>query len=346
MIVLGIESSCDDTGVGIVDDKRNILANIVASQIVHHKPYDGVVPEIAARAHLEALSPCIQAALEQANLSFNDIDVIAATTGPGLIGGLIVGSAFAKSLCLVSSKPFVSVNHLEAHALTVRLSSDVEFPYILLLVSGGHSQFLLVNGVGSYKLLGSTLDDAVGECFDKCAKLLGLGYPGGPVIETRAKNGNALAFNLPKPMLGRAGCDLSFSGLKTAVRTIVYEELSVSDALSSRFIDDMAASLQETIALCLKDRASNAIKTVLSMNVSPNAFVVSGGVGANLAVRSKLQETALSFSIPFAAPPVKLCSDNGVMIAWTGLERFRLGIFDPLAVRARPRWPVQDVKAI
>ncbi|MCL2473382.1 MAG: tRNA (adenosine(37)-N6)-threonylcarbamoyltransferase complex transferase subunit TsaD [Alphaproteobacteria bacterium] len=342
MIVLGIESSCDDTGVGIVDDKRNILANVTASQLVKHSPYGGVVPEIAARAHLEALAPCMKAALKQANLDFKDIDAVAATTGPGLIGGLIVGSAFAKSLCLVSSKPFVSVNHLEAHALTVRITSDVAFPYVLLLVSGGHSQFVLVSGVGEYKLLGSTLDDAVGECFDKCAKLLGLGYPGGVLIEARAKNGNPSAFNLPKPMLGRAGCDMSFSGLKTAVRTIV----DSYGVLSDGFVDDMAASLQETVALCLKDRASHAIETVLSMNVYPSAFVVSGGVGANLAVRSALQKSASLFSIPFTAPPVSLCTDNGVMTAWAGLERFRLGISDPLAVRARPRWPLQEVKNI
>jgi len=272
--------------------------------------------------------------LSNAGISFNDIDAISATIGPGLIGGLLVGSSFAKAMCLVSNKPFVGINHLEAHALTVRLTEDVGFPYVLLLISGGHSQFVLVKGVGEYKILGTTLDDAAGECFDKCAKLLGLGYPGGVLIEEKAKNGNPLAFNLPKPMTGRKGSDMSFSGLKTAVRTIVNESVSV---------EDMSASLQHTISSCLKDRAFSAIESVIEDGFKPAAFVVSGGVGANLSVRKALEETANSFNIPFKAPPVSLCTDNGVMVAWAGLERFRLGIYDPLAIRARPRWSLEEV---
>jgi len=341
MILLGLETSCDDTGIGIVDDTRAIRANIVASQLQAHQIYGGVVPEIAARAHLDVIDGALNAALQEAGLGLGDIDGIAATTGPGLIGGVMVGSMMGKAIAAVRGLPFIAVNHLEAHALTPRLTDNVAFPYLLLLASGGHCQLLLVRGVGDYHLLGRTMDDAVGECFDKCAKILGLGYPGGPLVEQAAKNGNPQAFALPRPMLGRAGCDFSFSGLKTAVRTIAQDAVVKNGELTPAFVSDMAASLQQAIADSVADRAAHAFD-MLDMPVT--AFVAAGGVAANQVLCARLRRVAAQQGVAFAAPPPKLCTDNGVMVAWAGLERMRLGLIDTLNIGARPRWPLEEIR--
>lgn len=345
LIILGLETSCDETAVGIVTDAGHgaarVLANVVATQTAEHKPYGGVVPEIAARAHLDKIDEVLHEALKQARLDLGQLDAIAATCGPGLIGGVMVGAMMGKAMAAVRGKPFVAVNHLEAHALTARLTNDVEFPYLLLLVSGGHSQLLLVEGVGTYRRLGTTLDDAVGECFDKSAKLLGLGYPGGPMIEHAAAKGNPRSFPLPRPMCGRAGCDFSFSGLKTAVRMAVD---AAPKPLTPRLVDDMAASLQTAIAAILVDRTQQAFSLFERESINPSALVVGGGVAANSAIRTALTALAAKHGVPFVAPPIPLCTDNGVMIAWAGLERFKLGLVDPLNFRARPRWPLETLK--
>ena len=345
MLVLGIETSCDETAVGIVQEAgtgaARIRANVVATQFEEHKPYGGVVPEIAARAHLDKIDDLVRGALGEAGITLGDLDAIAATCGPGLIGGVMVGAMTGKALAAVSGKPFVAVNHLEAHALTARLTDDVAFPYLLLLVSGGHTQLLLVEGVGLYRCLGTTLDDAVGECFDKSAKLLGLGYPGGPLLERAAQAGNPKAFDLPHPMHGRAGCDFSFSGLKTAVRLAV---TSATQPLAPNFVADMAASLQTTIAAILVDRTHHAFAILKDEGLAVSALVVGGGVAANTAIRAGLTGLAARWGVPFIAPPVALCTDNGVMIAWAGLERFRLGWCNGLDFRARPRWPLAELR--
>ena len=337
MLVLGLETSCDDTGVGIVDDAKTIRAHVVASQLEAHKPYGGVVPEVAARAHLEVIDRAVEEALRQSGLGLQDLSAVAATTGPGLIGGVMVGSMMAKAISAVRGLPFIAVNHLEAHALTVRLTNDVDFPYLLLLASGGHCQLLLVRGVGDYKLLGRTIDDAVGECFDKSAKMLGLGYPGGPLIEKAAREGNPKAFALPRPMLGREGCDFSFSGLKTAVRTSVEGR-----ELTPTLVADMAASLQAAIADSVADRARHALERLEEEGASISAFVASGGAAANQTLRARLTEVSEEKGLPFVSPPPALCTDNGVMVAWAGLERFSLGLSDSLDVSARPRWPLDE----
>lgn len=346
MIVLGLETSCDETAVGIVDAERRILADVVATQFVEHKPYGGVVPEIAARAHLDRLDELVARALANAKISFDDLTGVAATCGPGLIGGVMVGAMTGKSIAAVRNLPFVAVNHLEAHALTARLTHDVRFPYLLLLVSGGHCQLLLVRGVGDYKRLGTTIDDAVGECFDKSAKLLGLGYPGGPLIEQAAAKGNPHAFELPRPLLGREGCDFSFSGLKTAVRQMVMEKTAQINSLDlpDDFVADMAASLQFTIAAVLVDRTQNAFRKLGEDGENITALVVAGGVAANKAIGERLTMLATQNGVPFVAPPVALCTDNGVMVAWAGLERLRLGKIDGLDVKSRPRWPLDEMK--
>ncbi len=346
MLVLGLESSCDETAVGIVCDdavpgEGRILANIVATQLAEHRPYGGVVPEIAARAHLDKMDDLVGLALEKAKLRLDALDGIAATCGPGLIGGVMVGAMTGKALAAVTGKPFIAVNHLEAHALTARLTHDVAFPYLLLLVSGGHCQLVLVEGVSHYRRLGTTLDDAVGECFDKSAKLLGLGYPGGPLLEAASAAGNPKKFDLPHPMQHRAGCDFSFSGLKTAVRLAVAE---APKPLSEGFVADMAASLQMTIADILADRTKNALSLLNQDGISPTALVVGGGVAANKAIRASLTALCNKNNLPFLAPPPALCTDNGVMIAWAGLERLRLGLMDDLSFRARPRWPLEELR--
>ena len=335
MIVLGLETSCDETAVGIVDAERRIRANIVASQIEEHRPYGGVVPEIAARAHLDRIDDLVRRALDEAQIGLCDVSGIAATCGPGLIGGVMVGAMTGKALAAVRELPFIAVNHLEAHALTARLTHNVVFPYLLLRVSGGHSQLLIVRGVGDFRRLGGTIDDAVGECFDKSAKLLGLGYPGGPLLERAAASGNPQAFDLPRPLMGRAGCDFSFSGLKTALR------LLAEQGNAPQFIADAAASLQAAIADILADRTRNAFELARGEETPVTALVVAGGVAANLAIRARLTTLAETFHVPFVAPPVALCTDNGAMVAWAGLERLRLGLTDPLDTAARPRWPLE-----
>src|SRR4051812_931769 len=342
MRVLGIETSCDETAVAIVEapagtapganlPKGRILANVIYSQLTEHRRFGGVVPEIAARAHLERLDGLVTDALAEAGLGLADLDGIAATGGPGLIGGVLVGVMPAKALAFAHDKPFLAINHLEGHALSARLTEDVAFPYLLLLVSGGHCQLLTVRGPGEFTRLGTTIDDAVGECFDKTAKLLGLGFPGGPAVEKAAEGGNPQRFALPRPMWRKPGCDFSFSGLKTAVRLTV-EKLPAGDA---KAISDLCASFQRTVGDVLADRCGNALALAPALTL-----VVAGGVAANLYLRSRLEVLAAKYGARLVAPPVNLCTDNGAMIAWAGLERLRLGRTDPLDFRPRPRWPL------
>ena len=336
MICLGIETSCDETSVGIVTDDQKILAHFTHSQIKEHEIFGGVVPEIAARALLEKIEALVRLALEESRLDVSDIDCIASTAGPGLIGGVAVGTMVAKGLAFASNKPYVAVNHLEGHALTVRLCEDVEFPYLLLLASGGHTQILEVNGVGDYTCLGGTLDDALGETFDKSAKLLGLPYPGGPAIEKLAQMGDPEAFVLPKPLYKRKNCDFSLSGLKTAVREVIESR----DHWEGQDLFDLCASLQLTICKIIEDRLTFALN-----NSKAPTLVVAGGVAANKTIRKTLEGLALKFQKCFVAPPLSLCTDNGAMIAWAGLERFRLGIYNEFDFPIKPRWPLEDLKA-
>ncbi len=337
MLVLGLETSCDETAVAIVDGDRRIRAERVRSQEDDHRPYGGIVPEIAARRHIDHLDRLIAASLREAGLAVTDLDGIAATAGPGLIGGLAVGLTMGKALAAVSRRPFLAVNHLEGHALSVRLVADVPFPYLLLLVSGGHSQLLIVAGVGRYRRLGTTLDDAVGEAFDKVAKLIGLGYPGGPAIERLAGSGDPERYKLPRPMAGRPGCDLSFSGLKTAVRHLV---AGLGASLDDRVRADIAASFQAAVADSLADRTRAAIAVARAAHPGLATLVVAGGVAANLALRRRLALVADSGGLALVAPPQALCTDNGAMIAWAGIERLRLRLVDGLDFAPRPRWPL------
>jgi N6-L-threonylcarbamoyladenine synthase len=339
--VLGIESSCDETAAAVLAPDGRILAELVLSQLTDHAAFGGVVPEIAARAHLAALGPLVAEALKTAGVGFADLSAIAATAGPGLIGGLLVGTGFAKGAALASGKPYLAINHLEAHALTARLpglaAAQPAFPYLLLLVSGGHCQCVAVDGVGKYRLLGTTLDDAVGEAFDKTAKLLGLPYPGGPALEAMARTGNPTAFTLPRPLLHRPGCDFSFSGLKTAVAHLVAG--SGADALPHQMAADMAASFQAAVTGIMADRLTNA----LAMLPAAATVVIAGGVAANGAIRARLQEVAASYGKTMVAPPLRLCGDNAVMVAWAAIERLQEGFFDDLSAPCKPRWPLADL---
>jgi tRNA N6-adenosine threonylcarbamoyltransferase len=339
MIVLGIETSCDETAAALVDcgsEGPRIRSNLVRSQLGEHGRFGGVVPEIAARAHLDHLDILVEKALADAEIGFADLDGIAATAGPGLIGGLIVGTMMAKGIAWTAGKPFVAVNHLEAHALSVRLAGRVAFPYLLLLVSGGHCQLLACHGVGRYTRLGTTLDDAAGEAFDKSAKLLDLGYPGGPAIERAARGGDPRRFSLPRPLVGRPGCDFSFSGLKTAVRRLAAEH----SPLSARDQSDLAAAVEAAIGDALCDRTQNAIAWFLGNCPHGGTLVAAGGVAANARLRQRLLGLAAAAGLEFAAPPPALCTDNAAMVAWAGLERLRLGLIDDLAAAPRPRWPL------
>ena len=336
MKILGIETSCDETAASVVTDKREILSNIIMSQISEHNKFGGVVPEIASRSHLKNIQYTINTAMEVSKTSFDELDAIAVTSGPGLIGGLLVGLMFAKGLSFSTNKPLITVNHLEGHALTSRLTNDVMFPYLMLLVSGGHCQILVVEQVGKYRKLGGTLDDAVGEAFDKVAKMLGLDYPGGPIIEELAKKGNEKAYKLPIAMKGRPGCDFSFSGLKTAVRTIIAKEI-----LSEEIIVNICASFQYTIAQILLDRLNNAALSVTNLPIKQ--LVIAGGVAANQYLLEKIKNNMLKYNFETIAPPIKLCTDNGAMIAWAGIERFRLKLIDNLDVAPRSRWPLSDI---
>jgi N6-L-threonylcarbamoyladenine synthase len=345
MRILGIETTCDETAVAIVERDNDglgmVLADEVLSQIAQHAAYGGVVPEIAARAHAETLDLLIERALKNAGLTLEDMDGIAASAGPGLVGGLIVGLTAAKTLALIARKPLIGVNHLEAHALTARLTDHIPFPYLLLLVSGGHTQLLAVKGVGEYVRLGTTLDDAVGEAFDKTAKLLGLPYPGGPYVEIEALKGDPEWFVLPRPLLGRTKPDFSFSGLKTALRI----EAEKMVPLNAATVSDLCASFQAAIVDTLVDRTRAALRTFVPLAGTPTALVVAGGVAANQAIRRALTRLAMETGLKFVAPPPALCSDNGVMVAWAGVERLALGLVDDLSLPVRPRWPLDQISA-
>ena len=337
MLILGIETSCDETAVAVVEDqpRPQIRSNLIRTQLAEHAPYGGVVPEIAARAHLDHIDGLVERALATAETRLDQVDGIAAAAGPGLIGGLIVGSMAAKGLAWAAGKPFIAVNHLEAHALVVRLAPGVAFPYLLLLVSGGHSQLLVCAGVGEYRLLGTSRDDAAGEAFDKTAKLLGLGFPGGPAIERAACSGNPSRFTLPRPLKGREGCDFSFSGLKTAVRQTVGDS-----PLDPQSVADLAASVELAICDTLVDRTANAIAWFHRHHPEGTSLVAAGGVAANRRLRERLAGLAAASGLAFVAPPLELCTDNGAMIAWAGLERLRLGLSDGFDAPVRPRWPL------
>jgi N6-L-threonylcarbamoyladenine synthase len=328
-VVLGIESSCDETAAALVMGDRRILAQRIASQEAAHAPYGGVVPEIAARAHAERLAPLIEAVLAESGLGLADCDAVAATAGPGLIGGVMVGLVTAKALAMASDKPLIAVNHLEGHALSPRLADPaLDFPYALLLVSGGHCQILRVEGVGRYRRLATTIDDALGEAFDKTAKILGLGYPGGPAVEKLAREGDPRAVPLPRPLLGSDEPHFSFAGLKSAV-------LRAAESGEHRPAD-IAASFQKAAIDCIFDRLQRALEKMDEVT----ALVVAGGVAANRQVRESLEDLAASHRLRFVAPPPELCTDNAAMIGWAGIERLRQGASDPLDISARPRWPL------
>lgn len=335
-LILGLESSCDETAAAIVRSDRTILSHALAGQEDHHRAYGGVVPEIAARAHAELMAPLVEAALNDAQMGLDDVDAIAATAGPGLIGGVMVGLVTAKALAMATGKPLIAVNHLEGHALSPRLiDPDLEFPYLLLLVSGGHSQLLRVRGVGQYDRLATTIDDAVGEAFDKSAKILGLGFPGGPAVENAAARGDPAVVPLPRPMKGADEPHFSFAGLKSAV-------LRAQQSGQYR-ADDIAASFQQAVVDCLSDR----LEYTLTRIDVPQALVVAGGVAANGAIRAMLSAKAAQHGMRFVAPPGWLCTDNGAMIAWAGAERLAAGLTDSLDFVARPRWPLDpDATAV
>jgi N6-L-threonylcarbamoyladenine synthase len=337
VLVLGIETSCDETAAAVVDDARTILADVVLSQLDEHRPFGGIVPEIAARAHLEHIDRLVAEAMTRAAVGFDQLDAVAATGGPGLIGGVIVGVMTAKAIALATAKPFLAVNHLEGHALTARLTHGIDFPYLLLLVSGGHCQLLAVEGVGRYRRLGTTIDDAAGEAFDKVAKMAGLGYPGGPAVERAAKQGDPTRFSLPRPMKGRPDCDFSFSGLKNAVRLAVE---ALPQPISDRDAADLCAGFQAAVADSVADRTRRAIARMKAEWPEARHLVVAGGVAANTALRATLEHVASEGGFTFLAPPLKLCTDNAAMIAWAGIERLRLGLTDPLDFAPRPRWPL------
>jgi N6-L-threonylcarbamoyladenine synthase len=341
MIILGIETSCDETAAALVTDDKRILSNIVSSQYQEHKPYGGVVPEIAARAHLTHIEFIIQCVLQEANVSLDQIDGVAATGGPGLIGGVIVGVMIAKGLSMGKNIPFFPINHLEAHALTARLTNNVPFPYLLLLASGGHCQFLIVEDVGVYTYLVGTLDDAIGECLDKTARLLGYPYPGGPTIERLAQTGNPEAFSLPHPLKGQAGCSFSFSGLKTAARKVILEKGTSSPSFQA----DFCASLQKTIGEILVDRCYHALTMALEKKPEIKNLVLAGGVAANQYFRKCLAACSQERDLTLITPPVSLCTDNGAMIAWAGVEHLRQGLVGSLTFAPRPRWPLENLKA-
>jgi N6-L-threonylcarbamoyladenine synthase len=347
MKILGIETSCDETAVAIVDDQKNILSHILHSQIELHKKYGGVVPEIAARSHIEVLDGLILDALKQANLKFTDLDGIAATAGPGLIGGVIVGLTAAKTLASILQKPFIAINHLEAHALTARLTNDVEFPYLLLLLSGGHCHILLAESLGNYRKIGETIDDALGEAFDKVSQMLGMPYPGGPAIEKLAVIGDELRFNFPKPLIANDPqkkhlYNFSFSGLKTAVRRQI-EKLTDAEfshhnshqLLSSQDKADICASFQFTVTEIILDRLNNVIN---KSNRDFKKVVIAGGVAANRYIFNKIAIWGEKQNLATIAPPLWLCTDNGAMIAWAGVEKLKLGLVNNLDFKPRAKW--------
>ena len=346
-LILGIETSCDETAAAVVardaEGKGEILSNVVLSQLKDHAPYGGVVPEIAARAHVNHLDRLIAQAMSESGLDYSELDGVAATAGPGLLGGVIVGLTMAKAIALASGKPLIAVNHLEGHALTARLLQHVEFPYLLLLISGGHTQFQVVEGVGKYHRLGTTIDDALGEAFDKVAKLLGLGYPGGPQVEQLARRGNPQRFDLPRPLKGRKDCNFSFSGLKTAVREVVNNLGSLTD----QDVADVCASFEAAVAETMADRLKMAVHLFRAAHpdVENPALIVAGGVAANQKLKSVFERAAAVHGLQLIVPSAKLCTDNAAMIAWAGAERLALGLTDDLGAPARARWPLDAAQA-
>ncbi|WP_177176828.1 tRNA (adenosine(37)-N6)-threonylcarbamoyltransferase complex transferase subunit TsaD [Faunimonas pinastri] len=342
MTLLGIETSCDETSASVVrreaDGRGTILSNVVFSQIEDHAIYGGVVPEIAARAHVEALDGLVRAALGESGRNWVDLDGIAVTAGPGLIGGLLVGVMTAKAIAAARGLPLLPVNHLEGHALTATLTDGTAFPYLLLLVSGGHTQLVAVEGVGRYRRLGTTIDDALGEAFDKTAKMLGLPYPGGPNVEKTALAGDPTRFPLPRPLKGQPGCNFSLSGLKTAVR------LAAEDAapLTERDVSDLCASFQAAVAEVVEDRSRRALALMREEIGAPTALVVAGGVAANKAIRARLETLCNGMGLAFVAPPMALCTDNAAMIAWAGALRLAEGLSPDPELPARPRWPLDE----
>lgn len=345
MIVLGIESSCDETATALVTDKKEILSSTVLTQS-EHKNFGGVVPEIAARAHLEHIDQIIEETFQKAQIKPEMIDAIAVAGGPGLIGGVTVGVMAAKSLSLVLNKPFIALNHLEAHALVARLNHNIEYPYLLLLTSGGHCQILIVENVGKFKRLGTTIDDAAGEAFDKTAKMMGLGYPGGPIVEKMALSGDENRFVLPRPLYNSPDYNLSFSGLKTAVRKII-ESYSPDNILEHAIlpqqdISDICACFQKAVSDVFVHKMEKAIRYFKQNYPNGKHLVVAGGVAANLYLRNNLQQLCSRQNLEFAAPPIKLCTDNGVMIAWAGIEHAQNNMFDSLDFKPRPRWPLDE----
>jgi len=342
---LGIESSCDDTAAAVVrlhDGRAEVLSSVVAGQTNLHAAFGGVVPEIAARAHAERLDLCVEEAMQRAGLSFDALDGIAATAGPGLIGGVMSGVMCAKGLAAACNLPLVGVNHLAGHALTPRLTDGLAFPYLMLLVSGGHCQFLLVDGPGQFTRLGGTIDDAPGEAFDKTAKLLGLPQPGGPAVEAEAAAGNPRAFAFPRPLLDRPGCDLSFSGLKTALLRARDAEVAEHGGLRRQARRDLCAAFQQAVADVLVEKSRRALRIYLAQSPAQPAFAVAGGVAANRAIRAALETVCGEQGVRFTAPPLALCTDNAAMIAYAGIERFLRGGQDDMTLTARPRWPLDE----
>lgn len=342
---LGIESSCDDTAAAVVRaglDGAEVLSSVVQGQAALHAAFGGVVPEIAARAHVERLDGCVERALEQAGMRLADLDGIAVTAGPGLIGGVLSGVMLAKGLAAATGLPLVGVNHLAGHALTPRLTDGLDYPYLLLLVSGGHCQFLVVEGVASYRRLGGTIDDAPGEAFDKVAKMLGLSQPGGPVVEAEAQKGDAKRFPLPRPLLDRPGCDMSFSGLKTAVLRQRDQLVTAQGGLTRQDRRDLCAGFQYAVTKVMVEKTRRAIGLYLETAPDGPALAVAGGVAANMTIRAGLETVCAENGLDFVAPPLRLCTDNAAMIAFAGIERFRAGQCDGMDLSARPRWPLDD----
>ena len=337
--IIGIESSCDETAVAIVNHKKEICGHVIRSQIEMHKDFGGVVPEVAARQHIECIEDLVKECLKQANIKINDITAIAATNGPGLMGGLLIGTSLAKAMAFALQKPYIAINHLEGHALVARLKNNIPFPYLTFLASGGHCQILLARNIGDYKKLGDTLDDAIGETFDKVAKMLNLPYPGGPSVEKMALQGDPQAYSFPRPLKGRKNCDFSFSGLKTAV---LYEVKKI-DRLTQTHKQNICASFQKSVADVIVDRLKNSFERLLSERKSPpiNGLIVAGGVAANMYLRKHIENISSHYNCPFIAPEQNLCTDNGVMIAWAGLENYTNGYTHKLNTKPYPKWPLE-----